>query len=61
MARSASHLPMLRRAGGCRDLELDDFSSSHHPAPSFCFARDLFRKPVPARIKSGAGFFGITR
>jgi peptidoglycan/LPS O-acetylase OafA/YrhL len=26
----------------------DDFSSSHHPAPSFCFARDLLRKPAPA-------------
>jgi hypothetical protein len=28
-------------------LERDDFSLSHHPALSFCFARDLFRKPVP--------------
>src|SRR5262245_60485380 len=30
-----------------RSLERDDFSSSHHPALSSCFARDLFRKPVP--------------
>jgi hypothetical protein len=28
-------------------LERDDFSLSHHPALTFCFARDLFRKPVP--------------
>ena len=28
-------------------LERDDFSSNHHPALSSCFARDLFRKPVP--------------
>jgi hypothetical protein len=28
-------------------LERDDFSLRHHPALSFRFARDLFRKPVP--------------
>src|SRR5262245_43992430 len=40
---------MLKGAGMIcsRSLERDDFSSSHHPALSSCFARDLFRKPVP--------------
>src|SRR5262245_44539181 len=28
-------------------LEWDAFSSGHHPAPSSCFARDLFREPAP--------------
>ena len=32
---------------GIGTLERDDFCSNRHPAPSHCFARDLFRKPVP--------------
>src|SRR5262245_2771489 len=35
------------RSAQDRDLERDDFSLSHRPALGSCFARDLFRKPVP--------------
>src|SRR5262249_24506620 len=40
-------------------LEREDSSSDRHPAPAFGWCIVLSRKPVPPRIKAGAGFFGI--
>src|SRR5262249_8701567 len=40
-------------------LEREDSSSDRHPTLAFWWSMIFFRKPVPTRIKSGAGFFGI--
>ena len=49
--RASEHEPSFARYtlidGAYWPLERDGLSSSRHPALSFCFARDLFRKLVP--------------